>query len=677
MKIVHLASEEAYQLAPGTQLEVERTNLFFNDYGEQTLPVDLPDTDLNRKLTGYSDLLANRNKPTAKIECSIQDGEYYTFCRQAILGAQRHGNISTSFYMNEGAFLAKISDVSLKEIFGDEVIPEVSSIAEGINFCRSLITGTHPNYAIFPVLISDNNNSYKHLNRYGVQDNEGKWHDQILSGYTPDFYNATVRTETVDNTEIDISPGFYISPFIKANYLLKRIFQYFGYTLLDNFFTSTSPFPDMVFVNTCADSLVNGTIRIVDLLPDCMCSTILEVFRKKFFCEFIPNETEKTIDIKLFKECIKQNPTCDLSPYLIGHPEISFPESYKQLILSSENSLSDANSVSSEKSLSDLAAKYSTVEYDKATGDFYRCGYMYYGLMIYQPFYFQVREKVSPSSMRYYAGGDLETEEISVPDMQPEFREFELAYNYVLYIGNARFLNSKIVTPTSEEDADSITENEELKPMLAIAYNDAGMPYGTITNYRRNRQESGYSRMYDYSLCYNGPDGLFEKFYRPYDDILRNSLHSIKAKILLPDNLKRTLPVHYPVVLENQKLLINRLTYQIGGKEEPVESEFLTLNSYEPITSAKSFSEIIPTQEYEWIAQGSCERITEEQYKSSEYKDATFKPVYPNIRPSAELAASGKRYYERTTCLEQPGLMGGLTHYLVKFWMICQRKAVL
>ena len=126
----------------------------------------------------------------------------------------------------------------------------------------------------------------------------------------------------------------------------------------------------MVFVNTCADSLVNGTIRIVDLLPDCMCSTILEVFRKKFFCEFIPNETEKTIDIKLFKECIKQNPTCDLSPYLIGHPEISFPESYKQLILSSENSLSDANSVSSEKSLSDLAAKYSTVEYDKATGDF-------------------------------------------------------------------------------------------------------------------------------------------------------------------------------------------------------------------------------------------------------------------------------------------------------------------
>lgn len=86
--------------------------------------------------------------------------------------------------MNEGAFLAKISDVSLKEIFGDEVIPEVSSIAEGINFCRSLITGTHPNYAIFPVLISDNNNSYKHLNRYGVQDNE----ENGMTKFYPDIH---------------------------------------------------------------------------------------------------------------------------------------------------------------------------------------------------------------------------------------------------------------------------------------------------------------------------------------------------------------------------------------------------------------------------------------------------------------------------------------------------------
>lgn len=89
MKIINTASGLAYQLTSGTQLKVERPNLFFNEYGEQTFPLDLPDTDLNRKLTGYSDMLANRKKPFANIQATIQDGEYFMPCRQAILGAQR------------------------------------------------------------------------------------------------------------------------------------------------------------------------------------------------------------------------------------------------------------------------------------------------------------------------------------------------------------------------------------------------------------------------------------------------------------------------------------------------------------------------------------------------------------------------------------------------------------
>ena len=49
MKIMNTKAGEAYQLSPGTQLEIERPNLFFNEWGEQSLPVDLPDTDRNRR----------------------------------------------------------------------------------------------------------------------------------------------------------------------------------------------------------------------------------------------------------------------------------------------------------------------------------------------------------------------------------------------------------------------------------------------------------------------------------------------------------------------------------------------------------------------------------------------------------------------------------------------------
>ena len=56
MKITNAKTGIAYQLTPGTQLEVERPNLFFNEWGEQTLPVDIPDSDWNQKALDYPDI---------------------------------------------------------------------------------------------------------------------------------------------------------------------------------------------------------------------------------------------------------------------------------------------------------------------------------------------------------------------------------------------------------------------------------------------------------------------------------------------------------------------------------------------------------------------------------------------------------------------------------------------
>ena len=124
MKIVH-SSGKAYQLAPDTQIEIERPNLFFNDYGEQSLPVDLPDTDLNRELTGYPDMVANRKKPQTDITCSIRDGDYCVTARQAILGAKRKEKITTTFYMNEGSFLSRIEKVAVPAA-GYQLVPFVA-----------------------------------------------------------------------------------------------------------------------------------------------------------------------------------------------------------------------------------------------------------------------------------------------------------------------------------------------------------------------------------------------------------------------------------------------------------------------------------------------------------------------------------------------------------------------
>ena len=106
-----------------------------------------------------------------------------------------------------------------------------------------------------------------------------------ITGYTTgklDFYNSYSRIEEVDGISVKLDPGYYMTPFLRAPYLLRRIFSYFGYTLLENFFDVTEPFKSMVFINNTIDSLVNGSILLSHLVPDCMCNTILDVFRKKF-----------------------------------------------------------------------------------------------------------------------------------------------------------------------------------------------------------------------------------------------------------------------------------------------------------------------------------------------------------------------------------------------------------
>lgn len=696
MKITHIPSGLPYHLKPGTQLEVERTNLFFNEWGEQTLPVELPDTDRNRQLTGYPDMLGNNKKPSSTIAVTIEDGEYFMPCRQAVLAAQRKSSISTTFYMNEGSFLSRISNTSLSDVFGNETIPGITTVQQGISFCRSLISGKNPDFTIFPVLIdsgeSYNNGypKYKFINRYGYFDGYNGWRDRAQDNTNPDFYNAVIRSETIDDQVITLSLGYYMSPFIRANYLLKRLFQHFGYTLKDNFFTRTTPFPDMVFVNNCADALVNGTIRIVDLLPDCMCSTILNVFRKKFCCEFIPDEANRIVDIKLFNEIISATPQYNLTDYLTSHPRIDFPEAYQQLIISSEERVSDSDSPESPDSIADLVSRYPYVTLDSYDCNLYRIGYKCDRLILTEPLVFKVFDKVAPSSMRYYAGGTLKTKEIKVPDLQPEFRKiYRIANNpdeygdladqeeIFLYIGAPNFLNSKLIVSGKSEDtqanANTKSDNSSLKPILAFFYIDKKYPRGTISNYGGYEGDPMVTikphRLSDYTLCYNGEDGIFERFYRSIDDMYRNSLHEVKATLLLPDEFKQSLQAHLPVLLQGQKVLLNKFKYVIGGKNEPIETELLTCNLYEPISTAKQFTDYVSNGGHGWNSQSSSKIVSEQEYMSSPYKDAKFEITFPQ-KPSAELAIPGKKYYLQKSCLAN-SIMGRGVFLDIGIWLEC------
>lgn len=694
MKITNLDKGKAYQLGEGAKLEVERTNPFFNDYGETTTPLDIPASDYNRMILGYPDTFGLREKMVAA-NVSIEDGEYFVQCRQIVLSAQHKGNISSSFYINDGSFYSKIQNVKLKSIFKDEMIPGCSTIDECISFCRSIIGGKNENYDIFPVLLTDDSGKdagydYKILNGWGNQQKlpDAKyWRFKNTGGYeyvaAPDAYDFVTcagksnrfqgefnRTEYVNEIPVSLTRGYYISPFIRANYVLKRVFKYFGYDLQENFFTRTEPFTKMVLVNNVIDVMVNGHIRIEDLLPDVSVSDFLSVFRKKFLCEFISDEGTHQASIIFLKDAVGSAPVADLTRQMTEEPTLSYKTAsdYKRVVLRAKHQ-ADSDAEDSYDDLKDMLAKNTGAYFDKVDGCFYKDGYSGN---------YHVKSKIGEGSQSYDTGEeDTDTQDIEIPEMIPETRTLKYRQSAdddiisremgrFLYIGSYATLNSSMKVAT-EDNSESSEEAVTTPVMLAFPYvSTDGMPCGTVTAYDihyeyDNRfgppshasEESLYRKIFDYALVYNGDDGIFEKFYRQYDLLLRNSLQELKVKLLLTQSQKQNLPSYAKVVIRGVSFFFNKLKFTLGGKSEPTESELRTIALTTPIHEASRMIDVMPALScgYKWVGHEETVEVSESAYNNSgDDKDRTFKIIYPPL-PSAEYV--GQKYGLQKTFVSQ------------------------
>lgn len=657
MKITNTSNGIPYDLDPDTIVEMERPNPFFSEYGEQSLPLTLPDSDHNRAALGFPDLLGNRNKATIRVPITIEDGEYFVNGRQAVLGAERHNGITTSFYINEGSFYDKMTDTMLRQVFEGQKVEGLSSVADCITFLKQVREGNDPRFVVFPIHIKDGSSSdLRQVNRMEWLDANGYYLPQYEGG-TLRFYSEFPRTEKVDDQTIDLPIGFYLSPFIRARYLLERVFAYFGYTFVDTDFTRSSFFSSLCFLNNTIDAIVNGYISFGQLVPDCTCADILDVFRKRFCCEFIPDEIHNTVTIRLFNEVLSSRAAVDLSPGLVGHAKIDYPEKYQKIRVSSEDSYSDG-SVDNFDSISDLLNKYPYAYYNPVDGGYYRIGY-FISTSGYRTG--EQMELITSSSLPYEdEDDDYEKKEISVPDaavsfavvlISPQGADGKRYQDYklrCLFAGQMRTLNSSIKMYASlDTDLDIKAETEELKPMLALAFPEDGYTKGTVTN----RNTAG-ERLWDYSLEYNGPDGIFARFYRRYDTLLRNSFHNVTAKLLLTAYQKMTLSSFEKVVINSQELMPSNIKFSIGSKYAPEDSEFMTVRLYEPVSQAPEESFTVADHKYRWYYSMDFKQVTKQEYENSPYKDKAINSVFFPPPPTEEQYAAGGRYYVQTTCVK-------------------------
>ena len=677
MRITNLEKGEDYNLRPDTQIQVERTNPFFNDFGEQTTPLELPASERNRRILGFPDSFGRRVKMEAA-DVAIQDGEYFAQCRQMVLSAQYRGSISTAFYINDGSFYSRIQKVKLKDIFKDEFIPGVNTVEQGIAFCRSLRDNKNEQYTIFPVLLTDDSGvnlgfNYKFLNAYGKDTglkSKAKWmwkdgkmsyvNYTTVSAFLPDindsdcdFYNAIQRTEYVNEIPITLAPGYYISPFIRVNYLLQRIFAYFGYTLQSNFFTQTEPFTKMVVINNVIDVLVNGKIRLSDLVPDGTCADFLTVIRKKFCCEFTSDEGQHTANIIFLRDTLNALPENDLTSCVTQEPIVVYKteKDYKRITLDAEDKL-DTDISDSYDDIDAMVKACPGAYFNPVDGAFYKQGWSGD---------YEVITKIGEASQAYNTGGELETKELKIPELIPEFRKLtykatvddedvECDLGNHLYIGSYIARNSKMVVAGEDKETASESASKQ-KTILAFSYLSEERPEGTISAYDIHNAE--HPQIFDYALYYNGPFGIFEKFYRDYDLLLRNSLHEMKVKLLLSQSQKQNLPAYAKIMIRGVAFFFNKLKFTLGGKNEPVESQLYTIALMQPVINAPMVNQQLKAMDtpYKWVGHEKQTEVSSSDYENAGLdKNRTFTTIYPPI-PSAEYL--GKPYGKQISYTSQ------------------------
>lgn len=673
MKITHLLSGLALHLQPDTKIEVERTNPFLNEYTEQSIPLDIPADDHNRRLLEYPDVFG-RVKKTTLADVSIQDGEFFAQCRQALLSATRHGMISTSFYLNDGSFYSKVANVKLKEVFSsqeDTIEFPGNTMADrvlaAVQFCRTLRSGTDERFRIFPVLLDDDSGldtgfNYKILNAFGKEQTYyaksafGNEPPQVTvfnpdtTGTGCDFYNAQNSTEYVNGIPITTTPGYYISPFIRASYALQRVFAHFGYELQDCLFTTTAPFTGMVLVNNVIDVLANGRLKVADLLPDITVLEFLTLWRRKFCCEFVTDENHGTASVAFLSDMVAAAPVEDLTHCMTAEPTFQYKteKDYKRIVLDSEEKV-QAEVTDSYDDLKALTADHPQVYFDAEDGCFYKDGFSGNTL---------VHTKVGECSQAYNTGEDTDAQEVKIADCMPELRTLTyvttldedtltVTLGRFLYIGGSQTLNSKLVTANDDDDMATSDDSKKMKPMLAFAYLSNGKPEGTLSSY--DIYASGHPRLWDYSLFYNGDDGIFERFYREFDLLLRNSLHEVKVKLLLSQSQKMNMPAVGKYIIRGVPFLIDKLKFVLGGGTAPMESTLRTVTLMEPVSRTPSLQEMMPDLNtgYVWVGKKTSAQVSESDYNNAGAdKDRVFATIYPPI-PTEEMA--GSRYGEQTS----------------------------
>jgi hypothetical protein len=633
------------------EIELEEVNPFFSEVGSQSLPITLPYTPHNLDVLGHPERIAHTFKLDTEHEAVLRHGVLQKVGRLVIFSASKESGIETNFYLNDGEFYTKIKDVHLSHInfdnpkYNPNYNPDpftgtaAQKAIQWIQRFEAVQRGTfQAPYAIFPVCTKaeektdDNNNKsyeYELLNELSTA--------QYPSG--ENLYPLLGRDErTISDVRCPV--GYGITPFLKLNFFLRIMFAHFGYELTTSLFDTDADLSKLVILNNNADTICAGKLDYRQLLPDCNVTTFLDTVRNKFCCEFIPDSRTKTITVHFFQYG-DIAPDMDITPFVVNKPLISH-EAFKQLRLSAGTSFTFAQPAA--ETMEQLINEHTRATALDET-QFAQIGNMVFDEVFFRKatgqFYKQVSSgttvNIQPigSCLFNYdkETNDLQYEERTAADEQiPLVRLMKNIFVYLLLpiIGERKHLNTGI-----KKNKEEAREENPEQTKLMLCFN-AGIyfkvPFGTPLCYNTAGEKWG-----SLSLQYAGEEGVFIRFWKKYDALLRHAFRKVTCKLRMPPAEFLKFNIFTPKLLNGVPMLPVSMKYTISRKGiEISEIEFRTLRLQLPY-NLETEQEIpqFNTAAYYWEMTDNIKQILN-SYNAYLYTIISTPPLANSFDPPTE-----------------------------------------
>jgi len=632
---IHLENGKFLDLPTDLELNVTQSNPLISEQGTYSLPILLPGTENNRKLLKNPQQYDNVYKDIIKWPAYIKQG---LFQKKASLNILEAGDdIDTFFMMNESEMYAKMKEIKLSIAFNikrypAEFLPDMTfddDMDRMIQYLEQVMIGNiDDDFHLFEVATDRSEFTlqprpenppasyvvFQFLNElaYG-NTSEHEIYDTDSQGRKYRIFRARYdHTVYLNGNLVEVSKGYGITPFLKLNYVLKRIFEYFGYELNLSHFESDDNLNRIVIPNNTADSLMMGYIDYAQLVPTGTINDFLDNIRKAFGCEFFVSVDNRKVDVKFWNDVLSDiRLDKDWTPYLTSRPKKKIIEP-KTIKMTFKRSFDKSEVPYS--TLAEFEAKFGILNYDKLTlpsspealSEFDDGFYFVRDIcQIYEVATSsrgtKYKKKYSHPLFDFYTEDDIEFEEKEcdleyIPNigglrmqgfvLKDNNLQDNATYTYIpsnLYFGERRHMNTVLEKKDAGTAAEIVKETAGDCPMSILYFrteyystNSEIIGYGTVFRYNREGVIIGAL-----DLIPGGPTGLYNRFYRKLDDVLRNSYQQITITLNLPEKEIANFRMDKLICIEHQPLLPELFEYIVKEKDIDVNKVvFRTIRLY-------------------------------------------------------------------------------------------------